>query len=84
MIGALLLTVLEHLILRLLLPLQVFLHLLLLLVLSLSLSTTLGVDGVVRSRAGWNAAKAATCEAKNGSKSLHKVPPDCIVAMILP
>jgi len=84
MIGALLLAVLEHFVLRLLLFLQVVLHGLLLFLFCLALSTTLGVDGVVRSRAGWNAAQAATCEAKNGSKSLHKLPPDCIVAMILP
>jgi len=50
MVGALLLAVLEHLVLRLLLPLQVFLHLLLLFVLSLSLGATLSVDGVIRFR----------------------------------
>lgn len=75
MVGALLLAVLEHLVLRLLLPLQVFLHLLLLLALSLPLGAALGVDGVVRLCSSRNGEKAAKCEAnKDGSKSLHRIP----------
>ncbi len=71
-IVGILLAILEHLVLRLLLPLEVFLHRLLLLALSLSLGATLGVDRVIRLRSSRNGdAEAGDCQEKKDGQSFH-------------
>ncbi len=80
MIGALLLAVLEHLVLRLLLPLQVFLRGLLLFLFGLALSAALRIDGMVRPRNRRSAVQTAECETKDGSNSLHESPRTALIS----
>ncbi len=84
-IVRILLAVPEHLVLRLLLPLQVFLHGLLLLALSFALGTTLGVDGVIRLCSRRNGeAEAGNCQAKKDDQSFHEFSANRLVSLILP
>ena len=84
-IVGILLAVLEHLVLRLFLPLQVFLHGLLLLALSFALRATLGIDRVIRLCSRWyGEAEAGNCQAKKDDQSFHEFSANRLVRLILP